>query len=244
VSEPALIHIAGVDKQYGAPDPLRLKSLRVAARDRVVISGLDAPAAETLINLITGALVPDHGTVHVAGQDTRAIATDTDWLTSLDRFGIVTDRAILLGAMTVAANLALPLTLSIDPMPDEVRRQVEEFAVDVGLALGRLDALASTLSAAETMRVHVARALALEPKVLLIEHPTTRLDDGESEALGRMIRALVAKRGLALVVFSNHEAFARATGAVRLVWNPATGDLKEPYAARIFRIARLVRGRA
>ena len=60
------------------------------------------------VHLVTGASVPDEGAVKVAGRDTRDIATDTEWLTSLDRFGIVTHRAVLLDGMSVAANLALP----------------------------------------------------------------------------------------------------------------------------------------
>ena len=50
------------------------------------------------MHLVTGAAVPDEGAVVVAGRDTRDIATDTEWLASLDRFGIVTDRAVLLDA--------------------------------------------------------------------------------------------------------------------------------------------------
>ena len=56
----------------------------------MTLSGLDAHAAEMFMHLITGASVPDEGAVVVAGHDTRTIATDTEWLASLDRFGIVT----------------------------------------------------------------------------------------------------------------------------------------------------------
>ena len=84
------------------------------------------------VHLVTGAALPDEGHVRVAGRDTREIATDTEWLKSLDRFGIVTHRAVLLDGLSVAANLALPLTVSIDPMPDDVRMRVERLANDIG----------------------------------------------------------------------------------------------------------------
>src|SRR5262245_55338547 len=133
-----LIDMAGVTKAYGGLRPLRVKRLQIARGDRVALAGLDARAAETLVNLITGASVPDEGVVLVAGHDTRGIATDTEWLSSLDRFGIVTHRAVLIGKLPIEQNLALPLTLAIDPMSDQTRAAVSALADRVGLARSRL----------------------------------------------------------------------------------------------------------
>src|SRR5205814_8483392 len=142
------------------------------------------------------------GVVTVGGQNTRAIATDTEWLTSLDRFGIVTDRAILLSGLPIAANLALPMTLSIDPIADDVLDKVRTLADLVGLPRARLADPASTMSPAEIVRAHVARAMALGPQVLLLEHPTARVEAAESEGLGRMLRSLADERQLAVVAIS------------------------------------------
>src|SRR5262245_11030940 len=106
---PSLIEIAGVTKKYHGLRPLRLARLTSRQNDRLVLSGFDAAAAEVFVHLITGAAVPDEGTVRVGGRDTREISTDTEWLASLDRFGIVTDRSVLLEGLSAAANLALPL---------------------------------------------------------------------------------------------------------------------------------------
>jgi ABC-type transporter Mla maintaining outer membrane lipid asymmetry ATPase subunit MlaF len=129
-----LIHIAGVVKSYPAPQPLRVTDLSVAASDRIVLSGLDEGAAEMFVHLVTGAAVPDEGAVIVSGRDTRDIRTDTEWLTSLDQFGIVTRRAVLLDTLSVAANLALPITLSIDPMSADVRKESRGRRARRGLA--------------------------------------------------------------------------------------------------------------
>ncbi len=172
-----LIHIEGVTKQYGGLRPLRVRRLMIGARDRVALAGLDGPAAETLVHLVTGASVPDEGVVRVEGRDTREIATDTEWLASLDRFGMVTARAVLIGPLPIEQNLALPLTLSIDPMASDVRATVERLADLVGLARARLTDVASTLSAEELVRVHLARALATRPVLLLLEHPTAGVDE-------------------------------------------------------------------
>lgn len=224
---PAVIEIAGLEKTYGALRPLRIVRFRVHAGDRFVLSGFDAGAAETLVNLITGAALPDAGEIHVDGQNTRAIATDTEWLRSLDRFGIVTDRAILLAGLSIAANLALPITLSIDPMADEVQQQVHALADAVGIPRPRLTDQAATLSAAEKVRAHVARALAVGPTVLLLEHPTARVDPPEAAALGTMLRTLAVARQLSVIAISEDDAFAQAAGGTRLRLNAATGELSE-----------------
>ena len=70
----------------------------------MALIGLDQPAAEVLINLLTGASLPDTGEVHIFGRSTAEITDSTDWLATLDRFGIVSERAALLEPMTVIQN--------------------------------------------------------------------------------------------------------------------------------------------
>jgi predicted ABC-type transport system involved in lysophospholipase L1 biosynthesis ATPase subunit len=211
-----LIDIDRISKHYGVPQPLRIDRLAVYATDRITLSGLDAGAAETLINLITGASVPDAGTVRVAGRDTRDIATDTEWLSSLDRFGIVTARAVLIGALTIADNLALPLTLSIDPMTPETRAAVEALADTVGLPRTRLTHKAATLTQEELFRVHLARALAPAPVLVLLERPTAHLADARlSERLGKTLDTASAAAGVGWLALSDDPAFAAAAGGAR-----------------------------
>ena len=179
--------------------------------------------------------MPDAGEVRVAGRSTREIATDTEWLVSLDRFGIVTARAVLIGALPIAANLALPMTLSIEPMADEIRDRVERLADEVGLPGARLDAAASTLSAEERVRVHLARALAADPLVLLLEHPTAGVEVAAAEAIGETLRRVSDARGLGWIALTEDDRFVRATGATRLRLRPATGELvREGFWKRMF----------
>src|SRR5439155_18799286 len=119
-----VLRLTRVRKQYNALRPLRLNSLSIAAAGRVALSGLDAGAAEVLVNLVTGASVPDEGDVQVQGRSTSSIADGDEWLASLDRFGIVSPRAVLLDAATLRQNLAMPLTLQIDPIPDDAAATV------------------------------------------------------------------------------------------------------------------------
>jgi ABC-type lipoprotein export system ATPase subunit len=230
-----LLEIVGLEKSLQGLPPLRIGHLAVAAGDRYVLGGFDAALAETFVHLVTGALLPDAGEIRVAGRNTRDIATDTEWLASLDRFGIVTERAVLLEAMTAAANLALPLTLAIDPMPADILARVHELAAHAGLAAGRLTTAASALSPEERVRVHLGRALAVHPQVLLLEHPTSRLDPRAAEALGVTIRQVAESDNLAWLALTNDEAFARAAGGTRLRLKASTGQLaKEGFWKRRF----------
>src|SRR6266540_6351217 len=135
-----VLHIANVRRAYGGLRPLRLNDLAIAAGERVAVSGLAAGAAEVLVNLVTGASVPDQGDVIVLGHNTASITDGETWLASLDRFGIVSPRAVLLDAATLMQNLAMPITLDIEPVPPDVAAQVARLAGDVGISpewLGR-----------------------------------------------------------------------------------------------------------
>ena len=83
----------------------------IAPAERVAIIGLDAGGAEVLVNLVTGRSVPTAGAVRVLGSGHAEIADGDEWLASLDRFGIVSERAVLLDGATVEQNLAMPFTL-------------------------------------------------------------------------------------------------------------------------------------
>ena len=220
-----MIQFAGVVKSYQGLRPLRVAELAVERGDRLALSGFDAAAAEVFINLVTGASVPDEGDVRVGGRSTREIATDTEWLASLDRFGVVTERAIFLESMSLAANLALPFTLAIDPLTAGTRARVEELAQEVGLPKARLEAPASALTPDERLRAHLARALAAGPELLLLEHPTARLERRAADAIGTTLKVVGAGRGVGWIALTEDAGFAKASGARRLQLDPATGQL-------------------
>jgi ABC-type ATPase involved in cell division len=219
-----LIELRGVVKAYQALRPLRIAEMLISATDRLSLSGLDAGAAEMFVHLVTGASVPDEGSVKVAGRDTREIATDTEWLTSLDRFGIVTHRAVLLDGMSVAANLALPITLAIDPLSDEIRQRVEKDAAEVGLEPAVLDTPVGGLTTEQRLRLHLSRAAANGPQFMLLEHPAAQLENAAAAArAGKVLRALSESRGFGWLAIGEDEAFAEAAGATRVSVTPATG---------------------
>lgn len=214
-----VIEFRGVEKAVGLERPLRVEAFVLHPHQRVVFGGLPGVFGEALMNLVTGATVPDAGDVIVFGTNTKDIRTDTEWLASLDRFGLVSNRAVLLDQSTIAQNLALPLTLAIDPIPDDVRVVVEQLARQVGLSLDVLDtpppgdAQGGVLQRA---RMHLARAIAHNPEALLLEHPTATFNGAPSDALGATVRLIADDRQLTVFAVSDDEAFARAIGGQRV----------------------------
>lgn len=209
---PPLIEIVDLEKASPGLPTIRWRHLVVRPGDRYTIQGLDAGASEALIHLMTGAALPDRGEVRLDGKRTQDVATDIDWLTSLDRFGIVTERAVLLDGFSLAGNLALPITLEVDPMTPAVRHQVDELARAVGLDVACLDQPAGRLPAVDRIRVHLARALAVGPSALLLEQPTAGLAPAEAAAFGTVLRRIADERQLAWVAFANDPAFTEAAG--------------------------------
>jgi ABC-type transporter Mla maintaining outer membrane lipid asymmetry ATPase subunit MlaF len=224
-----------VTRQYGALRPLRIADLAVQDGEQVAIIGLDQPAAEVFISLVTGAALPDSGTVEAFGRRTVDVADSTDWLTTLDRFGIVSDRAALIDQLSVAQNLAIPFSLEIEPPPPAIYAQARALALEAGLPAASVDAAAGALTPAERVRVRFARALALDPSLLLMEHPSATLQTQDALAVAHDLRRVLEARGIASITLTMDRDYAAAAAARMLTLEPATGALKESRGRR-FRI--------
>ncbi|MGE0864219.1 MAG: ATP-binding cassette domain-containing protein [Vicinamibacterales bacterium] len=224
----SLIEVTGLVKDYQALRPLRIKSLALAPGDVLAVSGLDAVAAETFVHLITGATLPDSGDIALFGQNTRAITDGEAWLKSLDGVGMVTSRAIVVEMFTVLQNIAISLTLEVDPIDPEVLPAATALAREVGLAADALDQPAGRTPPDTHMRIHLARALALGPRLLIAEHPSAHLPRESVPAFGADLARLARARGLALLALTADEELAKAIGGQRLELMPATGELKAP----------------
>lgn len=222
-----LLQLSAVTKDYRGLRPLRIDHLEVASGDQLAIIGLDRLAAEVFINLLTGATLPDRGEVSAFGRSTSAIQDSADWLATLDRFGIVSERAVLLDALSVTQNLAVPFSLEIEPPPGSVLLQVKALADEVGLDAASWDRPVADLDLPARLRVRFARALALQPAVLLLEHPSAGLTSADAALTGRDIRTISERRGLAAVTLTADPVFAGVIAARVLTLEPATGRLVE-----------------
>jgi ABC-type lipoprotein export system ATPase subunit len=192
--------------------------------------GLDAAASEVLVNLITGSGLPDRGTVRVLDRMTSEIADGDAWLASLDRFGIVSERAVLLEGATVQQNLAMPFTLQIDPLPLETAEQVAALAQSVGLTGGGgegwLMRPAGDAPPAIRARIHLARALALDPALLILEHPTGSVSGPDRAALAADTARVTDARRVATLIITQDQEYARAVAHRTLQLDAASGSVR------------------
>jgi ABC-type transporter Mla maintaining outer membrane lipid asymmetry ATPase subunit MlaF len=220
-----VIEIERLRKHYVSLRPLRVESLAVNAGQRVAVTGIDAAGAEVFVNLLTGAALPDEGTIRILGRDTSAIANADEWLAALDAFGIVSARAGLVGEMTAAQNLALAFTLSVDPIPGDTLAGVRRLSVEAGVPLDQLDRRAGEVAPEVTARCHLARALAAEPALLLLEHANALTAPADAAAFGRDVARVAAGRRLAVLAITADDSFAHAVADAVYAVEAATGRL-------------------
>jgi ABC-type transporter Mla maintaining outer membrane lipid asymmetry ATPase subunit MlaF len=211
---PAALELHDVEKQYGALRPLRVRNLNIQPRTSTTLIGLDLPAAETFVNLITGAVLPDKGEVVTLGRHTSAIVDSDDWLKFVEQFGFVSDRIALLDAMTAEQNLAIPFSLEIDPIPAEVLSRVHALAAEVGIAPSDLGLRVGEASPMLRARVRLARALALDPLVLVLEHPTAALAPEDATPLAALIAGICRQRSAVTMVAAGHRRVQRTKRVV------------------------------
>jgi len=220
-----VIELRGVSKDYRGLRPLRIERLEISESQAVAILGFDQTTAEILVSLITGAITPDAGEVIVFGQSTRDIVDAEAWLVGLDQFGILSERAVLLDQLTAEQNLAVPFSLELDDMAEDLRSRVRHLAEEVGLDGNELNASVASLGAAARQRVRLGRALALKPRVLLAEHPNASLNGEGLPEFAADLSAVVSARALTSLVLTADRTFAGAVASTVLELNPATGEL-------------------
>jgi len=226
VSGEALLQLRDVTQEYGGLRPLRIKTLDVRAGQRLAILGLDQPAAEVLVNLMIGSTTPRTGEVRAFGRATTEIPDSDAWLVALRQYGLLGVRTVLIEELTVEQNLAIPLTLDVDPLSDSLRVQMRALGAEVGLAADRLGRRPAELGALDLQRVRLGRALALAPRVLLAEHPTATLERADADQFARDMSRIVSSRAaMAAVYVTADRAFAQQAADEIVMLKPATGDL-------------------
>jgi ABC-type transporter Mla maintaining outer membrane lipid asymmetry ATPase subunit MlaF len=227
-----LVSLQGVHKDYSALRPLRIRELHLLRGRATALLGVDAAAAEVLVNLVTATSLPDEGEVRVFGRATAEVTDSDTWIGLLDHFGILSERAVLVEPLTVGQNLTMPFSLDVDAPSVDLRDKVAALAADVELDAAALAQRVGEASRAVRARVRLGRALALGPTVLLAEHPNALVETEDTAALAATLKRLVAARDLACVVITADRAFASAVTDHVLELHPATGELRPPSLLR------------
>jgi ABC-type transporter Mla maintaining outer membrane lipid asymmetry ATPase subunit MlaF len=225
-SDAALIELRGISKDYRSLRPLRIHDLQVRHGQSIALLGLDAMAAEVLVSVITGATLPDVGEARVLGRPTSDIATGEEWLEWLMQFGMVSSRTVLIEQLNVEQNLALPLSFEVEDMSPSLRAEAHRLASELHIPEAELSQPMPHASATTQVRVRLGRALALDPRILLLEYPNAMLSPDDTPAFAADLSRIIAARQLTSVLMTSDRTFASAVADSVLTLQPATGHLK------------------
>jgi len=188
-------------KRFGSNDVLKGMSLRVRKGETFVILGRSGIGKSVFLKHVVGLMHPDRGEIRVLGKDIRELSGD-ELFEHRRRIGMVFQNSALLNSLTVEENVALGLTENGMKDRNEVRRIVNDKLSDVGLE-GTNDQLPETLSGGMKKRVAVARTLALDPKIILFDEPTTGLDPIMSDNVDELILDLREQVGCTCVLVTH-----------------------------------------
>jgi putative ABC transport system ATP-binding protein len=201
-----MLHIAGIEKRFGARPVLRAVSLRVEAGEYVAIVGESGVGKSTLLNIVAGLELPDAGEIVFEGATLQRLDDDARTRLRRDRFGFVFQAFHVLPHLTVEQNVGLPLLLRGFPR-EEIEKRAKALLAAVALA-GRERSMPRELSGGELQRVAIARALVGEPKLVLADEPTGNLDQENARQVLALLREQVVAHGAAGILVTHSEAAA------------------------------------
>jgi phospholipid/cholesterol/gamma-HCH transport system ATP-binding protein len=215
---PAEAQIVGRDLvlSYGERVIQRDLDFTVRRGDIFIVMGGSGCGKSTLLRHMIGLLEPARGEVLYDGISLwRSPPEEREQL--MRRFGVLYQSGALWSAMTLAENVALPLTEYTDIGPDELREVIELKLALVGLS-GFEDYYPSEISGGMRKRAALARAMALDPDILFFDEPSAGLDPISSRHLDDLIRELRDSLGATVVVVTHELAsiFAIGTNSIFL----------------------------
>jgi len=196
-----LIRIMDLQKAFGEQKVLKGISLEVRRGETVAVLGRSGGGKSVLLKLIIGLQTPDGGSIQIADKEITQL--DENQLNEVrKRVGFLFQQAALYDSLTVEDNVAFPLTRHTKMSSAERNNRAHELLADVGMDrdLGKMP---SEISGGMQKRVGLARALALDPEVLLFDEPTAGLDPITAAEIGDLIVNLKRKRKMSALVVTH-----------------------------------------
>ena len=180
-----IISLREVEKSFNGLEVFRRLSLDVKRGETLTVIGGSGSGKTVLLKLMIGLLAPDGGKVLFDGRDLTGL-TQRELVAVRTRFGMVFQGGALFDSYSVGENVAFPLREHHSYQEQEVRRIVSEKLGQVGL-VGVQDKYPAELSGGMKKRVALARALVMDPEVILYDEPTTGLDPVLADTINELI---------------------------------------------------------
>ena len=209
-----VIAVAELRKSFGGQTVLHGISLNVRRGETLAVLGRSGTGKSVLLRIVIGLEKPDSGSVRVHGRNVVGLALDQ--LGEIrKKMGFLFQHAALYDSLTVEQNVAFPLEHHRKQMTAAERGdRVEELLAEVGME-GTLKKMPSDISGGMQKRVGLARALALDPDILLLDEPTAGLDPISGGEIDDLILKLQAEHQVASIVVT-HDLHSAETIADRL----------------------------
>ncbi|MFO0905366.1 MAG: ABC transporter ATP-binding protein [Pirellulales bacterium] len=187
-------------------DAVKGIDLGVRRGEMLAIMGRSGSGKSTLLTLLGGVDIPTSGQVLLEDRDLATMSDDERTLVRRRRIGFVFQQFNLLPILTAEENVALPLEL--DGVPQSEARARAAKMLDLVEMGARRHHLPGKLSGGEQQRVAVARALVIEPAILLADEPTGNLDSATGKRLTALLRSLVDMQGQTLILVTHDPGVA------------------------------------
>ena len=210
-----VVAVDNVHQSFGAQEVLNGISLIVGRGETLAVLGRSGSGKSVLLRLIIGLQQPDSGSVSIHGQDIATLSLD-QLNVIRKKMGFLFQHAALYDSLTVEQNVAFPLQHHRKDMSrSEQEDRVKQLLAEVGME-GHFQKMPSDLSGGMQKRVGLARALALNPDILLLDEPTAGLDPISSAEIDELVLKLQAEHHMASIVVT-HDMHSAKTIADRLI---------------------------